>query len=64
LTIPDVITALVVLFFLGGLYPIYEDSMSSVSVSPGVQLLAVFLLPLAILVMYHVIFRRALGVGK
>lgn len=64
LTIPDVITALVSLFFLGALFPIYRDALTSASTSTGVQLLSVFMLPLAILVMYHVIFRRALGVGR
>lgn len=64
LTIPDVITALVSLFFLGALFPIYRDALTSATTTPGVQLLSVFLLPLAVLVMYHVIFRRALGVGR
>lgn len=64
LTIPDVVTAVVVLFFLGALFPVYRDALSSVTTSTGVQLLGVFLLPLAILVLYHVIFRRALGVGS
>lgn len=67
LTIPDVVVALVVFFFLGALWPVFYDGYQRIApdVSPGVELLAQFALPLAILVLLAVIVRRTTaGVGR
>lgn len=65
LTIPDVVVVLVVLFFVGALFPLYRSSVADVAaeVSTGVLLLAGFLLPLLLLVVFYSVFRRAVGVS-
>lgn len=67
LTIPGVVEALAVFFFIGALWPVvyegYQDRAPEMS--QGVELLVVFILPLSVLVLYFVIVRRAvLGVGR
>jgi hypothetical protein len=62
ITIPDVIEVLVVLFFIGALWPVLRAGYAANSdiVPQGAGVLGLFILPLALLVTYFAVFRRTI----
>lgn len=61
-TIGDVVTTLVALAALRGLYPVYRDMLEAHDIGEGPEALLATLLPLAILVLLGVVYTKA-GVG-